>query len=245
MQGTWTWTWQGVFTSVVATLLIAGGATVLTWVKKKWPQYGDNVRYWLSICATLLLIAYLCFGYMPFVKRPTEINVDNIESAVKEWSEEGGYSIAKIETPDTFFAYSITTVNGNQIQVFRSNKQKTSTLQFITSLNAPTQMQILLGSMTQDQITTLSEELGAELNKQRIGFTVSTGTSQLKSNLGVLTVTLQKGAPIREFNEDTFWHYIDDLNFSANFVMAESDIIVKRLTAGKIITAATKTTTTQ
>jgi len=103
----------------------------------------------------------------------------------------------------------------------------------------------LIASLTRDQIEMLTDELAVELNKDKIGFVVTTiGIPQL----GGKTVTqqivaLQKTASIAGLTEVEFSHVIDDLNFGAQLVHTETALVLKRMTATKAVTAGTKTVT--
>jgi Flp pilus assembly pilin Flp len=69
----WSWTWQGVITSLVAALLVLGVPTLLTWIKNRWPQHGELVRYWLTTAAALAILLYATTGYILFAKHEVKL----------------------------------------------------------------------------------------------------------------------------------------------------------------------------
>jgi hypothetical protein len=236
---------SGVIGSIVAAVLIAGASTILTWIRKKWPQYGDLARYWITTFAALAIIVYATTGYVPFVKHEPTTTAENISENVKVWCEDLGLSIAKTSIPDTYFSYTVTTVNGNPIQVGRAKKEKSAYLQFVASVNPTVDQQPIIGRLTQDRLETLTEEVALELNKNKIAFTVTTmGIPQAEGKtLAVQTVVLQKAVPISGATEMGFSSAIDDLNFAAQLIHTQTSLSLKRLTAARAVSSGTNLVT--
>jgi Flp pilus assembly pilin Flp len=103
----WSWSWQGVITSIVAALLLGGIPTLLTWIKKKWPQHGELVRYWLTTAAALAILLYATTGYILFAKHEVKTTPDNVEENVKLWAEHLGMNIGPANEPDSYFAHTL------------------------------------------------------------------------------------------------------------------------------------------
>lgn len=236
---------SGIFGSILATLLLAGATTVLTWVRKTWPQYGDLARYWITTFAALAIIVYATTGYVPFAKHEPTTSADNIAENVKMWCENLGLSIAKVALPDAYFGYTVTTLNGNPIQVGRSTKEKSAYLQFVETVNPTADQQPIIGKLTQDQLDMLTQEMAVELNKSKIGFAVSTvSIPQIDGKTQAVQVAvLQKALPISGATEAQFSNTIDDLNFAAQLIHSETAVSLKRLTIARAASAGTKITT--
>lgn len=133
------WTWQGVITSIVATVLWFGGASVLTWIRKKWPNAGNLALFWVASAACLAVLWYTATGIRPFTDRPERVTADNIETNLKTWCTNLGLAFVNQSqaVPDSYFAYTVTTRDGNQIVVSRRTKEKPAYLQFETDLVLP------------------------------------------------------------------------------------------------------------
>jgi len=244
-MGNWSWSWQGILTSIVGTLLLAGVPSLLTWIKKRWPQHGELVRYWITTAAALAILVYATTGYVLFAKHEVRTTQDNIDASVKVWAENLGLSIVKVSVPDSYFGYTITTVNGNSIQVVRSTKDKPAYLQFVAAVSAPLDQQPLIASLTHDQLELLTDELGVELNKDKIGFNVTNvGIPQTDGKtVTQQLVALQVAVPIDGLTEFDFSKRVDDLDFGAQLVHTETALVLKRMTSAKAVTTGTKTVT--
>jgi hypothetical protein len=226
------WVWQGTFTSVVAALLFLGGATVLTWIRKRWPTYGNLALFWVASAACLGVLWFAVTGYAPFSSRPLRITTDNVEANMKLWCENLGLAFRQTNLPDTYFGYMITTRTGTQMSVSRRTKERPAYLQFETDILFAPEHQAVLSTLNKDQIETVMEEIGLELNKTRVGFTVgSLAMPQTTNNqIGQAFIALQKAAPIADLNENGFASYIDDMEFSAGLARNATQLALRRET---------------
>src|ERR1039458_7613493 len=117
----WSWTWQWVITSIVAALILLGVPSLLTWIKTRWPQHGELVRYWMTTAAALAILIYATTGYVPFKKHEIKTTPDNIQENVKLWAEHLGMNIGPANEPDSYFAYTLSIPNTSQpVEIFRS-----------------------------------------------------------------------------------------------------------------------------
>src|SRR5258708_2795016 len=192
-MGSWT---QGIITSRLASVFCVGGATVLTWIKSRWPTYGNLALYWIASATCLALLWFAFTGYVPFSRRPPEMTTDNIESNVKLWFEDLGMAFKKTGTPDTYFSYSLTTRLGTPLQVSRLAKEKTAYLQLVSTLTLSPQHQAMMLTLSQDQVDAIIEEMALELSKTRIGFTIIKHIPQTG-----MAVVFQKSIPIADLTE--------------------------------------------
>jgi len=230
------WTWQGILTSVLATLLLGGVSYMFTWARNKWPKYGDLVRYWLIIFAVLSVLVYTLTGYVPFAKpKPPEITASNIEQNIKQWCESLGLPFAKGNMPDSmaFFSYSVTSKN-NQITTVARTKDKPNYLQFLASLNFSPEHQAILGTLTKDQVYDVMQKIELELARTRVGSAIATvGVSQSGPiPAGAQTIIQNdKAIPIDSLNEYNFGLCIDDVDFTVNAARAVTNITMREITA--------------
>jgi hypothetical protein len=114
------WIFQGVFTSVVAALIWAGSASLLTWIIAKWPKVGNTILYWLGSAVLIGILWFVIAGHPPFLAPPPLVNSDNIEKNIKLWSENLGIPIVRQDVPtgsDFSFLYTVTTKDGLPIEV--------------------------------------------------------------------------------------------------------------------------------
>ncbi|HXY15357.1 MAG TPA: hypothetical protein VEI26_12725 [Terriglobales bacterium] len=242
------WVWQGVFTSILAALLWAGGATVLTFIKHRWPDYGSLALYWLGSAVVIGALWFVVTGHPPLMAFPPQVTAENIAENIKMWAENLGLAIAKQTAPgDISFVYTVTSRDGWQIAIARSTKDKPNYIEFGTSIAAPPDIQALLSTITQEQKQTLTDEIGAELNQGRIGFSFSTLTPvQVPGNpitSPQVSVMLEEGIRISELNEQKFSQTLDDINFTANFVKLRTKLILQSMNAAKSTTTTGKSVT--
>src|SRR5260370_39918662 len=99
-MGGWSWSWQGVITSIVSALLLGGIPTLLTWIKKKWPQHGELVRYWLTTAAALAILLYATTAYVLFAKHEVKITPADLEEQFKIWAEHLGMNLGPSTEPE-------------------------------------------------------------------------------------------------------------------------------------------------
>ncbi|HXX18377.1 MAG TPA: hypothetical protein VEJ46_03155 [Candidatus Acidoferrum sp.] len=224
------WFWQGTLTSVAATILWLGGATVLTWIRYKWPKYGSLALYWIASAACIGVLWLATTGYVPFTKHQPEVTPDNIEQNLKVWSEDLGIPYASQPMPDTYFAFSMTTRSGTQFQVIRSTKEKPAYLQFQSQMTLAPDLQALMGTLAPSQVEEVTQEVTVELAKSRVGFTMATASTQQPNGKPITqtVILLQKGAPIASLNEYNFSGYVDDIEFTAQLAKAATAVALKR-----------------
>ena len=109
-------------------------------------------------------------------------------------------------------------------------------------------IQALVSTLTQEQQQILSDEVGAELDRGRMGFSFTTVTNPQMPNtvappVTTVLVALQKAAFIPDLTELKFSEAIDDLNFTVNFVKIETKLYVKKLATTKSTSSTSKTIT--
>jgi hypothetical protein len=112
--------WSGIVEGIVSTILCAAGVTLLTWVKTKWPKYGDLALYWLATAACIAVIWFTVTGVPLFASKPLAINQANAEETVSAWLSETLISFRKAkpsEVADAKFAFFTTAPNNNQVIV--------------------------------------------------------------------------------------------------------------------------------
>jgi hypothetical protein len=226
------WAWQGIVTSIVAAVLFAVGATVLTWVRNKWPKYGSLALYWVATAACLSILSFALTGYVPFASHPPQVTADNIENNIKLWSENLGLAFTNAPIPDSYFGYRITTGSGNQIQVSRSTKQKPAYLQLAATLAVSLEHQAILGTLKKDQIETMMQEITLEVSKKGLGFAIAssvipqTGTN----SIGQTVMVFQKGISIASLSETSFASSIDEMESTIVLARVATQLALKRVT---------------
>jgi hypothetical protein len=225
------WISQGIITSTLATVLWAGGATLLTWIRNRWPTYGTLALYWVASAACLAVLWFATTGYVPFSTVPPRVTSENIEANMKQWSENLGLAFTKANIPDSYFAYTITTRSGTPIQVLRSQKEKPSYLQFVSTLMMAPEHQAIMGTLTKDQVDTVTQEIAIELDKTRVGFVIATvGLPQTGANsVGQTAIVLQRAGLITSLNESDFAAYVDDMEFAVQLTRAATTLAIKRM----------------
>jgi hypothetical protein len=228
------WIWQGVFTSVLAALLWFGGAAALAYVKHRWPKYGEFSLYWLGSAVLIGLLWFVITGHPPLMKFPPKTTVLNVGEDIKTWAENLSLPIAKQTAPsDISFAYPITSRDGLPVMVERSTDDKPDYVQFATVVTAPPDIQMLLTRLTQDQMRTLTDEIGAELDRGRIAFTYSAATPTKN----------QPGSPISGLTEEKFSQSLDDINFTANFVKLRTKLLLQSMNSARSTATASRSVT--
>jgi hypothetical protein len=228
------WFWQGTLTSIVATILWIGGATMLTYIRSKWPTYGSLALYWIASAACIGILWLATTGYVPLSKHQPQVTPDNIEQNIKVWSEDLGIPYTLQNSPDTFF-FSMTTRTGTQFQVLRSTTEKTAYLQFTSQMILPPALQTVMGTLTPSQIDEVTQDVTLELARTKVGFTVATGSiPQPKGPPAIQTIIiLQKDAPIINLSENDFGNYVDDMEFTTQLARASMTTALRRVTASR------------
>src|SRR5579863_145225 len=248
MGGSQMWIWRGVFSSLLAALFWFGGAAVLAFVKRRWPKYGDLILYWLGSAVIIGVLWFEITGHPPLMAFPPRTTTENVGENIKTWAENLGVPIAKQTAPtDVSFAYAVTSKDGLQIMVERLLNDKPNYVQFATGVTAPPEIQTLLSTLTEGQMQTLTDEIGAELDQERIAFSFSTATpTKIPNNPQLnpqLFFSLEEGIPISELNEQKFAQSLDDINFTANFIKLRTKLLIKSLNVAKSTAAASKSVT--
>ncbi len=160
---------QGIFTSLIASVLIVGIPTLLTWIKNKWPQHGELVRFWLTTAAALAILLYATTGYIPFAKHEIQITPENLEENIKLWAEHLGMNIGPATESDSYFAHTLSIPNMAQpVEVFRS-KEKPGYLQFKATIQVAKEHQMAFSKMSQEAIDRINEQLALDIGRANLG----------------------------------------------------------------------------
>jgi hypothetical protein len=229
-------TWfSGIVTSIIATLFLAACAAALTWVKSRWPRYGDLALFWFASAACFCVLWLAFTGYRPFSKVTPQVTAENIEAYIKAWSEELGMGFVKASAPDSYFAYTVSTRTNTPIQIARLRNDKPAYLQLTSTVMFAPEHQAALSTLTKDQIDTIFQEIALELNKTRVGFTIATlGLPQTGTNsVGQTAVVLQRAALITSVNEVRYTELLDDMEFAVQLTRVAASLSIKRATSAQ------------
>jgi hypothetical protein len=162
--------WQGIATSVIGTLLVMGGAALLTWWRQKRPRLGAIARYWLNMVATLLVIIFVSTGFVPFAKHKPESTLDNIESNMKLWCEKLGFGFVKESAraagETSTFAYDVT-INKEVVRV-NHDTQGPEYLNFTSNVQFPPEYEAQIKTFSNDELQDVMDEIGLELGRVQV-----------------------------------------------------------------------------
>jgi hypothetical protein len=222
-MGSWSWSWQGVLTSIAAALLLGGIPTVLTWIKKKWPQHGELVRYWLTTAAAMAILLYATTGYIVFAKHDVKITPDNVEENVKIWAEHLGMNIGPAIEPDTYFAHTLSLPTLPQpVVVFRSMKEKPGYLQFKAVINVSPEHQMAFSKMSQDTVNRIGQQLALDIGRANLGcaFGEMFAVNNQERKTVLAGAFLQRGVLIENLNEVSFTDAFDQLTRGEGIVQS-------------------------
>jgi hypothetical protein len=220
---------EGILASILATVIVAGGATVLTWAKKKWPTHGDLMLYWLmsATCLSVLtVIVFAAIGYKPFAKpKPPEITNENVEEHVRAWAVDLGMAVSPgPSAPEFFFTDTVTLKNTLPIVVGRA-KDKTEFLQFQSPLSISPEHQAALAKMTVEEANIMMQEILLELARSKVGYTMVGGATMQQSPLAIQGIMIQATLPIASnINEGMFSAKLDEVN--AGVTIARATVIL-------------------
>lgn len=81
-------------------VLWAAMTLFLTWIKDKWPQHGERVRYALISAATLGVIWFVATGRPLLSFRPASVNAENANEAIKLWLSHTLLSVREFSQDD-------------------------------------------------------------------------------------------------------------------------------------------------
>ena len=203
---------------------------MFTYVKSKWPQYGDKVLYFLVCASCLFILVYVFTGFVPFRKAQNRVTIDNIESNIKQWCENFGMPFTKTIVPDTYFAYNVTTRSGNPLIVSRLSKERQSYLQFGATVTFSPERRAAVNTMTKDELDELISEVTLQLTTLRMGVVIATLTTpQTGNNVGQTVIGLQKAVPINDLNEPDFGAALDDIESGINMSKSAVSLGIRRI----------------
>jgi hypothetical protein len=212
----WSWSWQGIITSIAATLLLLGISALLTWIKKKWPQHGDLVRYFLTTAAALGILLFVITGYVPFDKpRTPEITQDNLDEHVKKWAYDLGMADAAGATsPDYSFLENVSVKDGIIVTVGCA-KQRPGFIQFQSTLTVSPEHQTAWSKLTLEEANVVLQEITLELARAHIAYTIVGGpTSNGTQTFGTIqNILVQRPVPlVSNFDEGMFAQALDEVD---------------------------------
>jgi len=219
----WSWSWQGILTSIVAGLLLAGVPTLLTWIKKRWPENGELVRYWITTAAALAILLYATTGYVLFAKHEIKTTPDNVEENLKIWAEHLGMNIGPASEPDSYFAHTLSIPGTSQpVVVYRSMKEKPGYLQFKGVVTVSPEHQEALSKMSQAAVNRIIQQLDLDIGRANLGCTFGqiTAVNDRENKTILAGAFLQRGVPIANLNETSFVDTYDQLTRGMGIVQS-------------------------
>jgi hypothetical protein len=199
------------------------GTTLLTWIKKEWPQHGELVCYWLTTAAALAILLFATTGYILFAKHEVKTTPDNLEENIKLWAEHLGMNIGPATEPDTYFAHMLSLPNTAQpVEVFRSMKEKPGYLQFKVVIRVSKEHEAAFSKMTQDAVNRISEQLDLDIGRANLGCTFGQvkAVNDEQHKTIIVGAFLARGVPIANLNEVYFSDTYDQLTRGTGIVQA-------------------------
>lgn len=233
--------WKAIFQSLFSRaiweiVLIIGGGAVIGTIKAKWPNYAPRVLYGISGATCVAVLLFTLTGRAILSSPlPPDSTPENVEANVKLWSENLELPFAKTTVADSYFAYSITTRTGTPIVVTRATKEKTSYLQFVSTITFAPEHQAVLGTLTKEQVDTVMQEISLELSRTRVASTIATrGLPETGANVARQTmVVLQRAQLISSLDEGQFADRVDDMEFAVAMVRSATSLSLRRATAAR------------
>lgn len=218
------WLWQGLLTNGIYALLILGGGVMFAYLKKQGSAWVPAFSYGLGGAAGVAVVI-LCFrGIIAMPHTSTQITSDNVESSIVGWANSLGTSESPIEVPDTAFAYKITLSDGVAVIVARHKKNKPGYIYFQSGIAMSPAASDALGKLTDEQATTVLEELSLELARSKLeyGMSVPLGPKHLQG------VVLTKGVALSDLTEATFVQAVDEVDSATGLVKASVSLSIQR-----------------
>jgi hypothetical protein len=198
------WFWQNaafeiIWKLCVLTLLSA----VLTWIRAKWPRYGQHLMPFLVITASIAFIWFALTGAPLLVSKVT---TGTIENDVKGWTDKFGLGIVRSEDPNAIFAFTVTLRNGNQVLVERP-KNRDQYLTFSGSVNVGDDQQKAMHNASETDKQRIVEFLTAEFARTGVGFGMNANNDVLTSVGFVVAVPITP-----KLTEDVFTGDLDRID---------------------------------
>lgn len=210
------WIWKNLFTNLVfEVFLVLGGAAAFAYAKRKIPEHAATIAYGAlgAICASILIFTFT--GRAIFSSRPpAPVTQDNIEENVKVWAEHLGMNIGPVDEPNSYFAHMLSLPNsGQQVEVFRSVKEKPGYLQFKALINVAAEHQQAFSKMPQALVDRISERLSLNLGQANLGCSVAEvmTVNEQEHKTIIAGIFLQRGVAIANMNETVFSDTYDQL----------------------------------
>jgi hypothetical protein len=205
-------------------LLMAGGAAVLGYLRKKAPENAPVVAYSLFGAACIAILIFVITGHSLISKKPPEeITLENAEEYIKVWADHLAMSLERQPPSDTkFFDYVGHVRNSDPVDISRG-KEKPGYLQLAAQIALSPEHQAVLAKMSKQESTKFVDELGLELSRLKMGSSVGVN-SDAAGNPIQLTILLQKAVPISNLNEGYFSQTFDEMTSAVAEVRAVTNL---------------------
>ncbi len=222
------WLTQGVISSVIASLLVAGGGILIAYFRHKGSQWVIPVLHGLGASGLILAIIVGILAVQAIPPAKPRVTPDNLEGYIKQWAEINGLGITKPQNqvPDSFFSYVLTLKNGTPISVFRlKGNSRRLDLHCVIALTEENQKRF--AALSKDETENFVQEISRQLGLVKIGnfilssapFTATPG-NVIQPFGPQLSVEIFKSSFISGMDEDEFVRDIDEIDSASSVVKA-------------------------
>jgi hypothetical protein len=234
------WLWQNLLSSAVwEVLLVIGGAAALGYVKRKVPEHAATIAYaaFGATCVAILIFTFTGHGLLS--KRRPAITSDNIELNVRQWADDLGLGVTRMQplpNQEMQFGLVVTPADGNPIMVFRGVKEKPGFLQMQCALTLSPEHLAMLSKLSKQQADDAIRDIKFEMDRSRIGYVMQTAsgitsgqaTTTMPSIVEQTIIVTKPLAITDDLSEAAFGERINELDSEVGIVKGATDSTLKR-----------------
>jgi hypothetical protein len=168
-MGRFEWIWQGVVMDWILRLLALVASIVFArYIQKGGGQVTRPLLYGLGVFAVLMALQLVWKAQNSLRPRP-RINVANLESTLRDWSDAAGYSFKRISDDTAVFHFSITASNNIPLDVVRLKiRERYIVIQSTLTLGA--EQRTAYNAMSVLEKNKLVLDLRMELLRQKVAY---------------------------------------------------------------------------
>lgn len=218
------WLWQGLLTNGIYAILILGGGLMFGYLKKQGSALLPTFSYAFGGAACVAVVIFCFRGIANMPHTPIQTTGDNVESEIVDWTNSLGIAKTPVYIPDTFFAYKMTLSDGVPVLIVRSRKSDPGYVSFTAALTVGSSMGDLIAKLTDQQATTVLQELTLELARSKLEYSILSpnGPRHLQA------VSLDKPVGIPSLNEAEFLQTVDEIDSAVGLSRASLALSIQR-----------------
>jgi hypothetical protein len=203
---------EGVLANALFWIMITLAGPILAYLRVYWPRISGPLLYGLVGSTCVAILCYVASGHSLLKVKTT---LHNVESNLRNWSHDLGFSVKKLEFSDSLFGLTITLANGCPLGVFVLTKHP-NYVQFRCQFVLSEEHQETLSKLTKHQSDVVTHRVALELSRAKIPYTISDPGTPTGEVPRLQKLVLEKTVPISELTEPNFITCVNEMSSSAS-----------------------------